>query len=41
MLNLLTIAAIMMLPMIAGGITFWLSIKVTEETQNENVTNND
>jgi len=41
MLNLLAIAAIMMLPMIAGGITFWLSVKTTEEIENESNSNSD
>lgn len=35
MLNLLCIGAVMMLPMIAGGITFWLSFKTTKELSHD------
>lgn len=33
MLEIIGIAIIMLSPMLAGGITFWLSIKTTEEKE--------
>mgnify|MGYP003563477079 CR=1 FL=1 len=40
-LNLLIITAIMLTPMITGGLTFWLSFKTTKEIENESNTHSD